>query len=361
MAAPGTRFVLYAPGLSGPYLAGFAGSEVARQAVYEDLPLPALATLLERGRQRPSALREAGFEGRLCELFELERPDNEDWPVAALTYALDFGARPAQGCLRADPVHLAPDLRDVILHPVSEFGLSSEQAHHLVQGLNAHFAASGWRLEVGHPERWYLLRDEPWRVRTCAPRTSTTGRLEDMMPTGADASALHQIMNEAQMVLHASASNSAGGSHSGSYANSLWLWGAGSAPSSWESPWSRVCHDEPLAAALAAAAGVHANAMADESGAQSLLTSIASGESVLAVVSSGQAVAARGDVASWRDWITWLEQAWCVPLLAALRTGQVRNLELTWGARQDVHVARGDLWRWWRRAARPDTMYEASK
>src|SRR5574340_1660275 len=67
-----------------------------------DIRLPALETLLARGRQTP--LPPGGMEAWLCRAFGVEQ--QLDWPVAAITLLADGGDPGDEFWLLADPVHL---------------------------------------------------------------------------------------------------------------------------------------------------------------------------------------------------------------------------------------------------------------
>src|SRR2546421_398768 len=60
----------------------------------------------------------------------------------------------------------------------------------------------------------------------------------------------HQLLNEAQMVLHTLPVNESRESRGEPPINSVWLWGAGSAPAVAAPPWQSVSAAEPLALGL---------------------------------------------------------------------------------------------------------------
>jgi len=83
--------------------------------------LPALRWLLARADPHPAP---ATTDELLLSLFKLTIPADADLPVAALTRLADGGAWDAGWWLRADPVHLRPDLRGVFLADAGRWRLN---------------------------------------------------------------------------------------------------------------------------------------------------------------------------------------------------------------------------------------------
>jgi hypothetical protein len=145
-------------------------------------------------------------------------PADTEIPFAYYRYLWDFGVPPPQPLLCADPVFLQSGLDSVVLQPE----LPQIPAHELATLLgllNQHLAEDGLQLVAKHPQRWYLLGervhgDTPLRT---VPLSQVMGQsIFPLLPQG-DKRYWHRLLNETQMLLHTSATNSV---------NALWLWGA---------------------------------------------------------------------------------------------------------------------------------------
>ncbi len=226
----------------------------AGAGLYGGLALPALETLLARGRS--SDLPGASLERWLAAAFRIAaRPD---LPLAALSLRGE-GVDPGDAFwLRADPVHLSVQ-RDQLLLTDAGHASSSPPARRreLTGALNAHFAEDGLEFIAPTPQRWYVrARDEP-RVRTTPTAEAIGGSIEALLPQGDDGPRWRRIVNEAQMLLHAHPCNEAREARGELPVNSIWLWGAGRLPEIPDAaPYGAVWSSHPLAAGIAAGAGL---------------------------------------------------------------------------------------------------------
>ena len=124
----------------------------AGAGLYGGLALPALETLLARGRS--SDLPGASLERWLAATFRIAaRPD---LPLAALSLAGE-GVDPGDSCwLRADPVHFSIQRDQLLLTDRGHALLAAGEAGELTGALNAHFAEDG--LEFIAPHAAALVR-----------------------------------------------------------------------------------------------------------------------------------------------------------------------------------------------------------
>jgi hypothetical protein len=158
-------------------------------------------------------------------------------------------------------------------------------------------------------------------------------------------------MNEAQMALHEHPVNEAREARGEPALNSLWLWGAGTAPAEAHAEWQSVSSAEPVALGLARLAGIRGRAL--PASAQAWLDRVPEEGRHLAVLDALRAPLALGDAQAARARVEALEEEWLAPLLAALRAGRIGMLSVhvpDAGAR--VETIAGDLRRFWR-FARP--------
>ena len=302
------------------------------------LDLPALATLLGRGRlERHPALP---FEHWLGKTFGIH---DEETPFGALRL-LGEGLDPGNAdWLCADPVHLRFSRDTLVVGGAAELDLTQHEATQLAAELNAHLANYG-EFIVPHPRRWYLRLQHTARITTSVLSTVTGRTIEPFLPQGDDAREWRRFINEAQVLLHNHPLNAAREADGRPMANSLWPWGAGALPSGAAAPAAHVHANHPLARGVAKLAGVSASrvpAQLDDAVFQSL------------TLLDGLSEAAQSlDAPAWRAGLAELEANWFAPLLAALKSRRLQHLRLTAlgdAATIDVTINAGDLWKLWRR------------
>lgn len=324
---------LVVPGLFGP-LPDVTG-----------LPTPAaLLTLLVCAAARDAAGADA--ESLLLHLFGIALTPERDPPVAALAW-LGEGEGAAGGYwLRADPVHLRADQARLLLFGSRVLDVQMNEARTLATEFNAVYGVDGWWLETPHPQRWYLrLADDP-RIRTHALHEVIGRSIDGLLPQGENGKRWHGVLNEVQMLFHASAVNQAREAQGRLEINSVWFWGGGYLPAVQSQNWVSVCSDAPLARGLARAAGVDSAALPD---AATAWLETAGAGSRLVVLSSLQEPALYGDVDAWGAAVAELERDWFGPVLNALKAGRLDQLTLYSCDGRAFVVSRADLWRFWRR------------
>ena len=299
--------------------------------------LPALELVLARAR--PSGAEALPLERWLLEAFELA-----DEPLAAGALTLLAGGEDAgrERWARADPVHFHL-LRDrIVLVPSAAFGISREEAAALCDALNRHFAG---RLELRavEPDRWCVRFAEAVEL----PEESALDAAGRSMEPGR---AVDALANEAQMLLHDHPVNEAREARGELPINSLWFWGAGSAPREARAHWQSVAAAEPLALGLARAAGIRGRPL--PASAEAWLDRPEEDGRHLVVLDALRAPLALSDAAGFARRLEDLEARWFAPLLAALRAGRIGMLTVhapDAGESRSFEAIRGDLRRIWRR------------
>ena len=316
---------------------------------YSGLALPALETLLARGRRVRTA--GASLERRLAAAYRL----SDGLPLAPFSLRGD-GGEPGGDCwMRADPVHLKVHGDRLILADASRLAVTPDEAREFVAALNSHFASEAISLIAPHPERWYLRTANEPLLRT-TPTSEAAGRnVEPLLPDGDDGARWRRFINEAQMLLHQHPCNEARERQDQLAVNSVWLWGAGrdhSLAAAYDVLWT----DHPLATGLAAAGSAAAWPL-PASGAS--LLEARRGGTQLVVLS--MPATAYGDLADWRDAVATLERLWIAPLVSGLRDAALESLTLH-GLGPDYGytslLTRRDRLRFWR-VRRPLHAYAA--
>jgi hypothetical protein len=308
---------------------------------------PALELLLARGRSTVHAGSQSlPVEGWLHAAFAAE---GESLPAGALSLAAEGGEPGSECWARADPVHLRL-LRDrLIVVPAAAFALSRTEADALVDALNRHF---GERLvlQALEPARWCARLDLQLAFHACSPLDAAGRDVDLAIQAGGEAGKRWAaLLNEAQMLLHAHPVNVEREARGEPAVNSLWLWGAGSAPRVPRSRWRSVSADDPVARGLARLSGAHERALPE--GAEAWLQDSPLDGRHLVLLDALRAPLALGQSAEYAECIDALEKRWFAPLLAALRAGRVGMVTVHVPDSLDAsfETIRGDLRRFWRR------------
>jgi len=307
--------------------------------------LPAVELLLARARA--SASERCVLQAWLQEAFGL---DEGSHPAGALTL-LGGGGEPGEASWsRADPVHLRVMRDRLILVPGHALAITAEEARSLCEALNQHFAGEV-AFEPVDPLRWCARLAGEAAFEADCPLDAAGRDVDLALPAGRGAP--HQLLNEAQMLLHGHAVNEAREARGEAPINSLWLWGPGRKPRAVQSRWKSVAAAEPLALGLARLAGARQRRL-PASAAAWLEQSPEDGRHLI-VLDALRAPLALGEAAQYREVLAALERDWFVPLLAALRAGRIGMLSIhVPDAPQCMayETIRGDLRRFWRRPRR---------
>ncbi len=155
------------------------------------------------------------------------------------------------------------------------------------------------------------------------------------------------MVNDIQMILHASPVNRAREDRGEPAINSVWPWGGGYTPRVPPSQWRAVWSDEPLIEGLALLAGSASQTLPGD--ARGWLARVDSPGQHLLVLSAGHVAARSGDVEAWRRFIAELDEAWMAPLLDALAGRRLQSVVLRTGEGIELRLGRRRLGRWWRR------------
>jgi hypothetical protein len=283
---------------------------------YRGLALPALETLLGRGRRVriPGSSLERWLAGR----YHLA----DGLPLAPFSLRGDGGEPGADCWMRADPVHLRLHGDRLILADASRLAVTPDEAREFVAALNSHFAGDGISFVAARPQRWYVRTGNEARLHT-TPTSEAAGRsIEAILPRGDDSARWRRVINEAQMLLHEHPGNAAREQEGRPAVNSVWIWGAGNERkpgAAFDALWG----EDPVAVGLAAASGGTAQPL-PASGAP--LLESGRGGTHLAVLSLP--ATAYGELAEWREALTALERSWAAVLLGGLWNAALESLTL---------------------------------
>jgi len=312
---------------------------------YQDLRLPALEWLFAHGTLTRSGGR--GLEACLLQQFGIEGA----LPAACYTQLADGGTADGAYWLRADPVHLQAQRDQLVLVDGAMLAITADEAGALTATLNQHFAQDKLRFIPRHPARWYIALDTAADLTT-HPLPQVAGRaINERLPSGAEGRRWNQLLNEAQMLLHAHPVNQMRETQGQPAINSVWVWGGGAAQALEPSPWGGMWADDALARGLAIAARTKVHDLPPY--ATPFLAEAKIGDTHLVVLEGLRRAAWYGDDAAWREGLARLEANWIKPLLQALRRGSVSEMTLhAIGEQGCLTVTSNRLRRWqfWRRS-----------
>ncbi|MEE4379192.1 MAG: hypothetical protein V2J55_17015 [Candidatus Competibacteraceae bacterium] len=306
---------------------------------------PALLRLLNRADAQNTAGQ--GVEEVLLRLFGVN--SDGDWPVAAISRLGEDDIDPNQVAedwwIRADPVHLQADLKQVLLTDNNP-DIELEQAQTWVAELNALYEDADWRFESPHPNRWYLhLNDDPG-LRT-HPLSEMAGRNIAMRLPQGPASPLWQArLTEIQMLLHNSSLNEAREAQGQLTINSVWFWGSGRLPQRTSHSITDVHASDPLSCGLARWSGATLAPVPANAGEWQATANC--GEH-LVVLTTRLTELSDYTSLSWFEQLETLERDWFVPCLSLLKTGLLKVLTLHLGNARIYAITRRSLRRFWRR------------
>lgn len=287
---------------------------------YRGLTLPALETLLGRGRRTKTS--GCSVERWLADAYRIG--SQHDLPLAPLALRGDGGEPGDDWWLQADPVHLRVHGDHLILAEASRFPLARDEAQQLVATLNSHFSEEGITFAAPQPQRWYArVKSEP-RLRT-TPTGEIAGRNVDrFLPAGDDGARWRSAFNEVQMLLHEHPCNQAREARGELPINGVWFWGAGRMPriatgTAFDAVWS----DHPLARGLALASGITPRPI-PATGSE-LLAGLdgRSRDQAFLVAPAPLPGTVYGDITAWCGAVLALERDWVSPLLAAAQKAAI--------------------------------------
>ncbi|HJR73391.1 MAG TPA: phosphoglycerate mutase [Luteimonas sp.] len=267
--------------------------------------------------------------GRRAQLLRHFTPTPKHWPIAALARQVDAGDAAGAVWLRADPVHIRPDINGARLLAYGEaLGTGDEDREALLPALRPLFGDAGFALDAPTPSHWYLRLPNGTRLPDFADPAQALG--EDMfehLAEGPEGRRWRALLSEAQVVLHNHPWNARRAQAGRAPINSLWFWGGGALPDTVVSEHALLCSDDEAAATLARAACA----------AEPLPQRWREVERDTVF-----------DLDAQRD-LARLQQNWLIPALHSLSQGRLRMLDLDLADGSGYRFARGQRWRFWRK------------
>ena len=306
---------------------------------------PALERLLERADRLGSPLATAALEAPLA-FFGLTLREGTQPPWAALALAGEANGQQAGCWLRIDPVHLRPDMAQLLLFAPPDFSLTGAEATALAATVSSCLEEWG-ELTMPHPTRWYLKLKDSTPLAT-VPVERVAGRdTQGRLPEGEAGRAWRTRINEIQMLLFEHPVNQQREQQGLPAINSIWPWGWGQTPRVAEPRYRSVSAAAPIVRGLARLGGVSA-VVDSESLDDWLAQGLPAGEHLI-WLDLDNARAAR-DPEVWGAWLESLELKWFAGLADLLQRNRLRSLVLHSGDGQAWRMTRRALRRFWRRS-----------
>ena len=328
MSAAPKGLYLHAPGLFGSLPPGAAELLAPDRGVY-------LAALLRRAVPRR--------RGALCDFLGTGSHRHN---AALAAHGAGLGG-PGEYWMHAAPLHLVPDRDTLMVQGPEALSLSRGEAEALVGELNSFFGDNGLHFHAREAEGWLVQVSDPASVPDCPPLEAVRGRrLSDCLPEGGRIREWMRLLNEAQMLLHASETSRSREAGGLPRVNGVWLWGGGVLPATTAIPWQSLAGDDPGLRGLARVAGLPW--IDPRTGAVELARRAAAGEAVLLSLQAAPPVTDGGSFQAWQDWLGELEAEWLAPLHQALRHDGLPRIVIG-GEDLEWHCGARDPLRFWRR------------
>jgi len=278
------------------------------------------------GRADRIAKGEPGRRAQLLRHFDLTP---RHWPIAALARQADAGDAAGSAWLRADPVHIRPDLNGarLLAYGVALSMTDADRAA-LLPALQPLFGDAGFHLDAPTPTHWYLRMSPETRLPPFSDPGEALGEdLFDHLAEGAEGRRWRALLSETQVVLHNHPWNAQRAGQGKAPVNSLWFWGGGMLPERVHTLHASIHSDDEPAFSLGNAACTAQPLPARFAG--------AAGDVVF-------------DLQAERD-LARLQADWLLPALAEVGRGRLRVLELDLEDGLVFKIVPAQRWRLWRK------------
>jgi hypothetical protein len=303
------------------------------------LQTPALSTLVARAKASPSREFDPFARALPHEIWLAGQPDpsaGDTSPALAPNRMRALRLQPDDGYwFLLHPVHIHVARDHLVLTDQRRTVITETEARALFETALPLFRQAGKELLYGDARTWFV-RADAWRtLQTATPDAACGHNVDIWMPKGTGERDWRKLQNEVQMEWHEHAVNAERARHRLPPINSLWLWGGGDAGDI----------GGKAAAPPAISAPAYASAYADLAALQAQ-----SPDTRILVADQLIEAALAEDWAAWLDALHTIERNWCMPLLQALRAGQLAQVDLLLGHHLQLRefvVRRSSLRKFW--------------
>ena len=312
----------------------------------KSLGLDPLLCLLSRA----SKLNEAKYHYQFAQhqqwLYRLfgAQPTSPAIPYAPLSALWEGLPADQGGWMRADPVHLHPDIHSLILQDPSDLQVQPHEQEMIIKYLTPLLEDIGVIVHTPHPQRWYFQFTNHVPQLRCVPVDEAVGRpINTLLPQGEDARQWHVLFNEIQMLLSALPLNQARQRTGRLPINSLWFWGSGVLPTFNKQPFDLCIGDSPLLKFIMSASGREFKPMNQG------LTTLAQYQYPMILDETLYRACLGNDGMRWLDALKHCTDHLIAPLLDLLRHKQIQSLHLISDAKYSYRCSHRQIrsfWQW---------------
>jgi len=308
-------------------------SLLPRLAHQTDAKLPNLQKLLARAEVHANPSQ--NLETLFFNFFSL--PHTAELPIAALTGLADGLATDDGYWLRLDPIELRTSLAAVYLLGNEHLAVPPYLKNLLTQ-LQTLAAADDLEFFAPSAKRWYLKTQHDPQIKTFPPDELIGKDISKYLPVGAKQTYWRKLLTEIQMLMLLQSQSPQSYGQSGEMLNAVWLWGEGQLPArpTITPLWQYIWTDDVLVQGLAQFTQTPAANLPARL--NDCLKKMVSGSYLITLQPSLRLVDA-----------ALLEQNWFAPLVAALKTKQLTNLDLYVGDNNFYRITQRTIHYFWRR------------
>ena len=247
-------------------------------------------------------------------------------PAVAHAAMRALGLPPVEGhwfLLQPTHIHIARD--HLVLTDMRQLALDPQEGRALFDAAAPLFAEVGKTLLYGSTDTWFMRADEWRHLRTSTPDAASGRNIDIWMPQGDGDRAWRKLQNEIQMHWFTHPVNEQREALGLKPVNSLWLWGGAGTDTPQPPAAQRYDAAFNLSGWTRLFGSLAGNAV-DAIGADQLIQT--PGERGLLLLDALTEPGLTNEWGYWLERIEALEQDWFVPLLAALRAGQLHSIRL---------------------------------
>ncbi len=308
---------------------GLPPAELATDLLRE-CKTPALAALLAYARSPQSRTfdvfsRYLPHEAWLMQQFlgiDLAKADTSPPVAANALRQFDLPSDPGIWFILT-PVHIHIARDHLVLTDVRQLALEEHESTALFNAARPLFEETGKTLLYGDATTWFVRADDWHDLQTSSPDAACGHNIDIWMPKGTNELGWRKLQNEVQMLWHTHSVNAEREERGAKPVNSLWLW----AGSPMQSPMPHAPYREVLNLhGWMRAFGQSDTRQAHARSADEVLA--AQPASTLVLLDTLLAPALSNDWGRWLQQMQALETAWFAPILAALKSGQIKQLKL---------------------------------
>jgi hypothetical protein len=287
------------------------------EALWRTVDAPLLKIFLARAKMTLDV--ETSSEEWLCGAFGIAR--QQDFPLAPILATHDSLNAASGYWLCATPVHLEARRNALLLTDPASLDITPEEALALTATLTEHLRDENIHLHAHRPDRWFLHCEAVESMSTTSLSTSVGHDVRTLLPRGQDSLRWHRMLTEIQMLLHSHAVNEVRQARGQLPVNSVWLWGGGTLPARSATPFTMAWSADATVRALA-----HHSGCPTKPPPACLTPEVWAAGSPLLTFETLASHLRNGDAQAWSNAVAVLSRDWLVPLIAALKSRQLRSL-----------------------------------